>query len=65
MNQVRPARERVLCEIVLKTMLKQLINVRNRHREGAGVFNALTRAKDQAIPKMADLLSTPVKHGDT
>ena len=49
----------------LKTVLKQLIDVRNRHREGAGVFDALTRAKDWAIPKMTDLLSSPIEHEDT
>lgn len=49
----------------LKTILKQLIDVRNRHREGAGVFDALARAKDWAIPKMTDLLSSPIEHQDT
>jgi len=49
----------------LKTVLKQLIDVRNKHREGAGVLDALTRAKDWAIPKMTDLLSSPIEHEDT
>jgi regulator of replication initiation timing len=49
----------------LKTVLKQLIDVRNKHREGAGVFDALTRAKNRAIPKMTDLLSSPIEHEDT
>jgi FtsZ-binding cell division protein ZapB len=49
----------------LKTLLKQLIDVRNRHREEAGVFDDLARAKDWAIPKMTDLLSSPIEHEDT
>ena len=49
----------------LKTVLKQLIDVRNKHREGARVFDALPRAKDWAISKMADLLSSPIEHEDT
>jgi uncharacterized coiled-coil protein SlyX/transposase-like protein len=48
----------------LKTVLKQLIDVRNRHREGAGVLGDLAKAKDWAIPK-ADLLSSPIEHEDT
>jgi hypothetical protein len=49
----------------LKTVLKQLIDVRNRHREGAEVFDDLARAKDWAIPTMIDLLSSPIEHEDT
>jgi regulator of replication initiation timing len=49
----------------LKTVLKQLIDVWNRHREGAGVFGELAKAKDWAIPKMIDLLSSPIEHEDT
>jgi FtsZ-binding cell division protein ZapB len=49
----------------LKAVLKQLIDVRNRHREGAGVSDDLARAKDWAIPKMIDLLSSPIEHEDT
>ncbi len=30
----------------LKTVLKELIDVRNRHREEPGVLDSLTRAKD-------------------
>jgi len=49
----------------LKTVLKQLIDVRNRHREGAGLLDALASAKDWAIPEMTDLLSSPIEHEDT
>ena len=49
----------------LKTVFKELIDVRNRHREEPGVLDALTRAKDWAIPKMTDLLSSPIEHEDT
>ena len=49
----------------LKMVLKQLIDVRNRHREGAGLLDALARAKDWAIPEMTDLLSSPIEHEDT
>ena len=49
----------------LKAVLKELIDVRNRHREEPGVLFSLTRAKDWAIPKMTDLLSSPIEHEDT
>jgi transposase len=49
----------------LKTVLKQLIDARNRHREGAGVCDNLARAKGWAIPKMIDLLSSAIEHEDT
>jgi len=49
----------------LKTVLKELIDVRNRHREDPGVLDALAEAKDWAIPKMTGLLSSPIEHEDT
>jgi len=49
----------------LKTLLKQTIDIWNRYREGDGAFEELARAKEQAISKMVDLLSSSIEHEDT
>lgn len=48
----------------LKIILKQTIDVWNKYHEGAKVFEDLVKEKKQAISRMVELLSLPIKHKD-
>jgi len=49
----------------LKTVLKQTIGVWNEYHEGTKVFEDLGKEKEQAITRIVELLSLPIKHKDT
>ena len=48
----------------LKTVLKRTIDVWNEYHEGRKVFEDLAKEKEQAISRMVELLSLPIKHKD-
>jgi len=49
----------------LKAVLKETIDVWNRYREGTVGPEDLAETKDQAVPKMVELVSLPLEHEDT
>lgn len=49
----------------LETVLKQTIAVWNEYHEGTKVFEDLVKEKERAVSRMIELLSLPIKHGDT
>ncbi|MCL0105076.1 transposase, partial [Dehalococcoidia bacterium] len=49
----------------LKTILKQTIDVWNKHREGTAGSDDLAQTKDRVIPKIIELLLLPLEHEDT
>jgi FtsZ-binding cell division protein ZapB len=49
----------------LKMVLKQTIDVWNRHREGTVGHGDLAQTKDWVIPRMIELLLLPLEHEDT
>ncbi|MCL0036535.1 hypothetical protein M1N47_03915 [Dehalococcoidia bacterium] len=49
----------------LKTILKQTIDVWNKHREGTAGSDELAQTKDRVIPKIIELLLLPLEHEDT
>lgn len=49
----------------LKAVLKETIDVWNRHREGTAGPEELAETKDRAVLKMVELVSLPLEHADT
>ncbi|MFW0860068.1 MAG: IS66 family transposase, partial [Dehalococcoidia bacterium] len=49
----------------LKMVLKQAIDVWNKHREGTAGSDDLAQTKDWVIPKIIELLLLPLEHEDT
>ena len=54
----------IVSAVKLKTVLKQTIDVWNKHREGTAGSDDLAQTKDGIIPK-AELLLLPLEHEDT